>query len=91
MRINNCLVSIQNMQVNFDPNGLGPALWQIDRALQRGIIFVFCKKGCRRGAALVGCYRMAKTNQQHQPNQRRQQQPREDSHWAGRSQTSDQQ
>lgn len=48
---------------NLDESGraLKQAIWHIDRALTKGSVFVFCKRGCRRGAVFAGCYRMAKT------------------------------
>ena len=37
-------------------------VWQLDSALVNDrSVLVFCKQGCRRGAALVGCYLLAKT------------------------------
>ena len=57
IRMNNCLMA----QLDFDPSELRSVLHRIDMALDQGGLLVFCKQGCRRGAALVGCYLMAKT------------------------------
>ena len=60
--MNKCLMDKRGLPVSdFDPQDLRSALHRIDMALQEGSVLVFCKQGCRRGAALVGCYLMAKT------------------------------
>ena len=63
-RMNNCLIDTRGMQQggnDFDPTELRSALHRMDLVLEEGSLLVFCKQGCRRGAALVGCYLMAKT------------------------------
>ena len=62
IRMSDFLANMQGVQGDVDTRALVRAINLVDHAMRQGSVLVFCKQGCRRGAALVGCYRMAKTS-----------------------------